>query len=588
LKEWQPLCANGLCRLDILTEAEKGLKNEGFTVLTGIIQVASLRNGNGRIYPKDVLEREMTKYQKLISENRAYGECVEEGSRILTKDGWKDFRDLNDGEYIYTINMNTKKIELQKVLKRIVKKHDSYVYHFKNRNIDIKVTPNHQFFLNDRYGNKQIVTAEEIYNDRTKYAHSCIPKVGIWESPETKDYFTLKSVTIIKGKQEWKEKYARDLKIEMPIWMAFLGFYLAEGHCGNGSVKQGNIVCISQNEGSRAERFRKILSQFPPDVVWKERKRKNGKGIIFYTVDKRLSSYLTKLGNKYNKYIPNEIKMLGPEYLRILLDWFILGDGRRRVAHKGKCISSDIDPAIFSITEKLLNVAIEVFSVSKRLVEDLQEVALKAGFSGNIHVRPPEEQNGFMFGREVLLENRHSLYILHLSTTKNIYLAEQYLTIEKVPYNGNVYCVETPNATFYCEHNNKTFWSHNCDHSDKEVVELQNVSHMLIRYFWDNNNVMGVIKVFKTPKGQILEQILQGGGTLGISSRALGSLTETNQGAVVNEDLAIISFDIVSQPSAPGAYLRLQENQQPQQYSYHKAFSKSDRIYRALYDVLGK
>jgi hypothetical protein len=127
-----------------------------------------------------------------------------------------------------------------------------------------------------------------------------------------------------------------------------------------------------------------------------------------------------------------------------------------------------------------------------------------------------------------------------------------------------------------------------CDHSDKEIVELQHVSHMLIRYWWDNNNVMGVFKVLKTPAGKILESIIQGGGTIGISSRSLGSLNEVNGKQVVGDDLILIAYDAVSQPSAPGAYLRLQENQQPQQYSYHKAFSKSDRIYRALYDVLGK
>jgi hypothetical protein len=123
-----------------------------------------------------------------------------------------------------------------------------------------------------------------------------------------------------------------------------------------------------------------------------------------------------------------------------------------------------------------------------------------------------------------------------------------------------------------------------CDHSDKEIVELQNVSHMVTRWFWEGKRLMGVIKVLKTPKGQILEAILQGGGVLGISSRALGSLTETQGGNVVNEDLALIAFDIVSQPSAPGAYLHLQESQQ-RNFDPQKVFSKGDRIYRALMDI---
>ena len=33
------------------------------------------RKGDGRIYPKPILEREIMNYQKLIQENRAMGEC---------------------------------------------------------------------------------------------------------------------------------------------------------------------------------------------------------------------------------------------------------------------------------------------------------------------------------------------------------------------------------------------------------------------------------------------------------------------------------------------------------------------------------
>ncbi len=119
------------------------------------------------------------------------------------------------------------------------------------------------------------------------------------------------------------------------------------------------------------------------------------------------------------------------------------------------------------------------------------------------------------------------------------------------------------------------------DHSDNEIVSLAHVSHLLVRHFWEGDNVMGVVKVLKTPSGLILEQILAGGGVLGISSRALGSL---NEAGIVGEDLQIISYDIVSAPSAPGAYLHLQEGQQ-RNYDPKKVFTKADRIYRALMDI---
>ena len=74
LREYHALCEGGICQ-DFLTEAEKRMVNEQDAVfLTGIIQTADLKNGNGRIYPRRTLMREVESYQKIINENRALGE----------------------------------------------------------------------------------------------------------------------------------------------------------------------------------------------------------------------------------------------------------------------------------------------------------------------------------------------------------------------------------------------------------------------------------------------------------------------------------------------------------------------------------
>lgn len=49
-------------------------KNNGKIFLTGILQKADTLNQNGRVYPREVLEREVKNYQKFIIENRALGE----------------------------------------------------------------------------------------------------------------------------------------------------------------------------------------------------------------------------------------------------------------------------------------------------------------------------------------------------------------------------------------------------------------------------------------------------------------------------------------------------------------------------------
>ena len=74
LREFYALCEGGICQ-DFLTESEKRLvREEGAVFLTGIIQAADQLNGNGRVYPKGILEREVENYQKTVRENRALGE----------------------------------------------------------------------------------------------------------------------------------------------------------------------------------------------------------------------------------------------------------------------------------------------------------------------------------------------------------------------------------------------------------------------------------------------------------------------------------------------------------------------------------
>ena len=74
LTEFNELCKDGICR-DLLTEREKReMENGKVLYLSGRIQCADKKNGNGRSYPYKVLKREMDNYKKVIADNRACGE----------------------------------------------------------------------------------------------------------------------------------------------------------------------------------------------------------------------------------------------------------------------------------------------------------------------------------------------------------------------------------------------------------------------------------------------------------------------------------------------------------------------------------
>lgn len=97
------------------------------------------------------------------------------------------------------------------------------------------------------------------------------------------------------------------------------------------------------------------------------------------------------------------------------------------------------------------------------------------------------------------------------------------------------------------------------DHPATEIVNLSNVSHNIKRIWWEGDNLMGELEILNTPAGRIAQEIILAGIPLGISSRAVGSVKQLGETVEVQDDLSLITWDLVSTPSTPGAYLHLAE-----------------------------
>ena len=120
------------------------------------------------------------------------------------------------------------------------------------------------------------------------------------------------------------------------------------------------------------------------------------------------------------------------------------------------------------------------------------------------------------------------------------------------------------------------------DHPEDSVINLRNASHMVTDIWMDNNAVMGKVQVLNTPSGQVLQSLVESGVKLGISSRGMGSVSESAGQTIVQEDFQLICFDFVSEPSTPNAFMM----REAKDYN-NKVFTKSERINRALNDILG-
>jgi hypothetical protein len=121
------------------------------------------------------------------------------------------------------------------------------------------------------------------------------------------------------------------------------------------------------------------------------------------------------------------------------------------------------------------------------------------------------------------------------------------------------------------------------DHPDDSVINLKNASHMVTEIWMEGKNVMGKIKVLETPSGKILKELVNGGVTVGVSSRGMGSVREDKGQTMVEDDFQLICFDMVSEPSTPGAFMMREAKE-----FNNNVFTKADKINRLLNEVLSE
>lgn len=143
---------------------------------------------------------------------------------------------------------------------------------------------------------------------------------------------------------------------------------------------------------------------------------------------------------------------------------------------------------------------------------------------------------------------------------KNLYISGPFLVAEKKNRNGRMYKTETlaKEVNRYNEEyvqKNRAFGE--LGHPDSPSINLDRVSHLITSLKQEDNIWVGKAKILETPMGKIAKSLMEGGATLGVSSRGMGSLKEVNGVNVVQDDYYLATAaDIVADPSAPGAFVQ--------------------------------
>lgn len=144
-------------------------------------------------------------------------------------------------------------------------------------------------------------------------------------------------------------------------------------------------------------------------------------------------------------------------------------------------------------------------------------------------------------------------------SSKNYYIKGIFAQAETKNKNGRVYpkhIMEREISNY-----NKNYVKENralgeLGHPDTPSINLDRVSHVIKELYPSGNDIIGKAKIMDTPCGKIARNLIDEGIKLGVSTRGVGSLKEHNGYQVVQEDFTLATVDIVSDPSAPSAFVQ--------------------------------
>lgn len=338
--------------------------------------------------------------------------CYDKETRVLTKNGFKYFKDLTYEDEIASLNKETEELEYHKPTKIVSFDRNDKMLLLENQAFNFCVTPDHRMLLRHKKDrNWKLIPANKILNKNNKFQSQWRTKKDcIWKGEE-EVYFSL-----------------AQKEIPMDNFLQLLGWYISEGSCYIAS--NGYYIEITQkkSEANIQEIHDVILScGFTPF--------RTAGGWRF--ASKELTLYFKKLGYSFEKYIPSNFLKLSSRQLKILFTAMMKGDGR----FKGEKECSYI-------------------TTSSRLAEQVLEILLKTNRSGSISICDPTEHNIYINNKYRTIHGKHQCYTISINEKRN----EQslaYATPKIIDYNDKIYCISIPNETLFIERKGKVLWSGN-------------------------------------------------------------------------------------------------------------------------------
>jgi DNA-binding XRE family transcriptional regulator len=439
------------------------------------------------VYDAAPLYRMRNRAGKVIGLMPFDGTCYSDDTEVLTRAGWKRFADADiSRDEFATRNQKTKAFEWQAATHYTEQDWAGRepLYRFHSRSYDLLVTPNHRMLVtglpdslsgHQRHLGEAFVPAEVLAEHFT--TDTFMPATSVWTGTPISEFrlppvkrgecVTMSGVREARKARGWSQAAAEtaaglthqtywsaetghqvELSTAQAIrcilgdavtwevtgslakidaingddFAAFMGMWLSEGSLTTGR----NFVHISQRRKSKGyQEFRDLLVR-----ILGTEPGYSGDGWRFKSA--ALVRYLQQFGHAPDKFIPAEILDASAEQLAIFWRFYMLGDGCYEPGGRQRIITA-----------------------SKRMADGLQEVAQKIGFQASVIERKPH--SGQLPGGRTQISPVRPSYAVTLRTTRKYRVQH----VDRVPYDGKVYCVTVPNETLYVRRNGQPSWCGN-------------------------------------------------------------------------------------------------------------------------------
>ena len=384
------------------------------------VAVGAFFNGKDFVYPINVNFEHKKLFPGNIGPSTGEMGCYDEKTEVLTRNGWKLFKDLSYDDEICTLNPETHEIEFHKPTAIVSFNHHKKLLSIQNQTLDLVVTPDHNMYVCSQWNTRNNRHVFEFIKAHDLQNQSLIKRTGTWVGRET-EHFILPSVEL--GHYEGRQVVlhaTQEIKIPMNDWLAFMGIWLADGYVSSGKIG------VTQKIEEKTALIGNLLKKLPFEFSEGNNE--------FYTYSKQLSSYLEQFGEAPEKYVPGFVKELCSRQIESFLKWYCLGDGT--IMRGGYRI---------------------FYTSSKKLADDTQELLLKIG---RIGITKERTRTGEVWIKDHYAKSNRTQYEVHERVRKLDSWIDQ-RDIKEIDYDKKVYCATVKNHIMYVRRNGKPCWCGN-------------------------------------------------------------------------------------------------------------------------------